>query len=83
MKLTPVVLLMPVFIFYLHRSLPAVSHPLSVAFWVAWFVSALLNFGWGVYVSLQSNFQGFLCVTMGLVQVLSFLLLPEIAGTRV
>ena len=73
MKLTPVVLLVPVLLISLHRSLPAVCQ--GAPFIVLWILSICLNVGWGVYVSRQRRFQGCLCVAVALIQIL-LLLMP-------
>ena len=72
MKFTPVVLLLPVLLISLHRSMPALRH--GSVFLVVWILSICLNLGWGVYVSRQSRFQGWLCVAVGLIQILSLVL---------
>jgi hypothetical protein len=73
MNLTPVVLLLPVLLIFLHHSMPALCQ--GSAFIVVWILSSFLNLGWGIYVSRQSRFQGYLCVAVGLIQIL-FLVLP-------
>jgi hypothetical protein len=82
MKLTPVLLLLPVFLFYLARALPNIPHAFKLAYLVAWFLSALLNLGWGIRVSRKSKFQGVLCAAVGLIQIVWALFLPTVSGTR-
>jgi hypothetical protein len=79
MKLTPVVLLLPVLLISLHRSMPALCQ--GAVFIVVWILSICLNLGWGVYVSRQRRFQGCLCVAVGLIQIL--LLLMPVQAARV
>ena len=75
MKLTPIILLMPVAAFYIAWNVPAFS---GLALLVFWILSIVVCLGWGVYVSRQSRFLGWLCVVVALIQIF-IMLMPTVA----
>jgi len=78
MKLTPIILLLPVASFYF-----AWSEAIGVAAMLTlWILSIVVCLGWGVYVSRQSRLLGWLCVVVALIQ-LFIMLMPVTARAKV
>lgn len=74
MKLTPFILILPFFILFAAWSEPGLSQRFGMALFIVWLLSAFACFGWGVYISRQNRFLGWLCVAVGFIQLILFLM---------
>ena len=74
MKPTTFILVLPFLNFLTAWSARGLSQEFGMALIVAWLLSTFACFGWAVYISRQSHFLGWLCVAVGFIQLIMFLL---------
>ena len=80
MKLTPFILVLPFLILFLAAHIePSLGQRFGMALFIIWLLSAFACFGWGVYISRQNRFLGWLCVVVGFIQLI-FFLMPVISS---
>jgi hypothetical protein len=82
MKLTPFILVLPFLILFTAWSGGSFSQEFRMALFVSWLLSIIACFGWGVYISRQRCFLGWLCVAVGLVHLIMFLL-PVLSHVKI
>jgi hypothetical protein len=69
MKLTPFILLLPFLILSTVWFGRSFCIRFGAAMFIVWILSTIACFGWGVYISRQHRFLGWLCVAVGIVQI--------------